>query len=77
MGMIKYPTQVIRRTYQLPKALSDFFNTDNALGYRSDSEHKQGWFSMGSISRLNVPRVHLRLLAKGKVGRSNEELAVR
>ena len=31
----------------------------NVLGYRGNSGHKQGWFCMGSASRLNAPpRVH-------------------
>ena len=25
------------------------------LGYRGKSGHKQGWFCMGSVSRLNAP----------------------
>ena len=28
---------------------------EHVLGYRGNSGHKQGWFCMGSVSRLNAP----------------------
>ena len=29
------------------------------LGYRGKSGHKQGWFCMGSVSRLNAPPAYI------------------